>query len=413
MTQGRTAPGVREATPALLDVVVLGGGGHVGLPLSLVVRRRRLAGRHLRHQRADARADRAGRMPFLENGADAAAARVLATGSPRAQHRRRDHRPRRRRDRRHRHARGRVPQPVDARVRAGRRPDRAAPPRRRPRRPPQHGLPGHDRVRRGGARRPRHAASTSRSAPSGSPRATRSRSSRTLPQIIGADDDAAGGPRRGAVRPARRQDASARRAGGRAGQAVHEHLAVHEVRRREPVLHDRRPGRASTTRTSCARSARTTRGPRTCRAPGSPPARACSRTRCSWRPSPTDHFPLGQAAMQINEGLPAYIVSALERRHGSLRGRTVGILGMAFKAESDDTARRSASSSASSSSGPARASSAPTRTSTTSASSRSTRSSPAARSSSSAPRTAPTASSTSAGREVVDIWNATGDGIRL
>jgi UDP-N-acetyl-D-mannosaminuronic acid dehydrogenase len=50
----------------------------------------------------------------------------------------------------------------------------------------------------------------------------------------------------------------------------------------------------------------------------------------------SDHFPLGQAAMQVNEGLPAYIVSALERRYGSLRGRTVGILGMAFKAESDD-----------------------------------------------------------------------------
>jgi UDP-N-acetyl-D-mannosaminuronic acid dehydrogenase len=50
----------------------------------------------------------------------------------------------------------------------------------------------------------------------------------------------------------------------------------------------------------------------------------------------SDHFPLGQAAMQINEGLPAYIVTALERRHGTLRGRTVGILGMAFKAESDD-----------------------------------------------------------------------------
>jgi UDP-N-acetyl-D-mannosaminuronic acid dehydrogenase len=50
----------------------------------------------------------------------------------------------------------------------------------------------------------------------------------------------------------------------------------------------------------------------------------------------TDHFPLGQAAMQVNEGLPAYIVSALERRYGRLNGKRIGILGMAFKAESDD-----------------------------------------------------------------------------
>jgi UDP-N-acetyl-D-mannosaminuronic acid dehydrogenase len=51
----------------------------------------------------------------------------------------------------------------------------------------------------------------------------------------------------------------------------------------------------------------------------------------------SDHFPMGQSAMTINEGLPAYMVSALERRYGSLRGRKIGILGMAFKAESDDT----------------------------------------------------------------------------
>jgi UDP-N-acetyl-D-mannosaminuronic acid dehydrogenase len=50
-----------------------------------------------------------------------------------------------------------------------------------------------------------------------------------------------------------------------------------------------------------------------------------------------DHFPMGQAAMQVNEGLPAYIVAALERRYGGLEGKTVGILGMAFKSESDDT----------------------------------------------------------------------------
>ena len=51
----------------------------------------------------------------------------------------------------------------------------------------------------------------------------------------------------------------------------------------------------------------------------------------------SDHFPMGQSAMTINEGLPAYMVTALERRYGSLRGRRIGILGMAFKAESDDT----------------------------------------------------------------------------
>ena len=50
----------------------------------------------------------------------------------------------------------------------------------------------------------------------------------------------------------------------------------------------------------------------------------------------TDHFPIGQAAVQVNEGLPAYIVTALERRYGGLQGKTIGILGMAFKAESDD-----------------------------------------------------------------------------
>jgi UDP-N-acetyl-D-mannosaminuronic acid dehydrogenase len=48
-----------------------------------------------------------------------------------------------------------------------------------------------------------------------------------------------------------------------------------------------------------------------------------------------DHFPMGQAAMQINEGLPNYIVDTLNSRR-PLQGRTIGILGMAFKGESDD-----------------------------------------------------------------------------
>jgi UDP-N-acetyl-D-mannosaminuronic acid dehydrogenase len=49
-----------------------------------------------------------------------------------------------------------------------------------------------------------------------------------------------------------------------------------------------------------------------------------------------DHFQLGQSAMQVNEGLPAYMVEAMQRRYGGLKGKTIGLLGMAFKAESDD-----------------------------------------------------------------------------
>jgi UDP-N-acetyl-D-mannosaminuronic acid dehydrogenase len=49
-----------------------------------------------------------------------------------------------------------------------------------------------------------------------------------------------------------------------------------------------------------------------------------------------NNFQLGQAAMMVNEGLPLYIVSRLERRF-ELTEMTVGILGMAFKGGSDDT----------------------------------------------------------------------------
>jgi UDP-N-acetyl-D-mannosaminuronic acid dehydrogenase len=46
-------------------------------------------------------------------------------------------------------------------------------------------------------------------------------------------------------------------------------------------------------------------------------------------------FGLGYAAMHVNEGLPAYVVSRLQSQY-RLGEATVGILGMAFKAESDD-----------------------------------------------------------------------------
>jgi UDP-N-acetyl-D-mannosaminuronic acid dehydrogenase len=48
-----------------------------------------------------------------------------------------------------------------------------------------------------------------------------------------------------------------------------------------------------------------------------------------------NNFVLGHSAMLINEGLPLYVVSRLEARF-DLANLTVGILGMAFKAGSDD-----------------------------------------------------------------------------
>ena len=49
-----------------------------------------------------------------------------------------------------------------------------------------------------------------------------------------------------------------------------------------------------------------------------------------------NNFTLGHSSMLINEGLPLYLVSRLEAKY-DLSKLTVGILGMAFKAESDDT----------------------------------------------------------------------------
>jgi UDP-N-acetyl-D-mannosaminuronic acid dehydrogenase len=48
-----------------------------------------------------------------------------------------------------------------------------------------------------------------------------------------------------------------------------------------------------------------------------------------------NNFMLGHAAMLINEGLPSFIVRHLKARH-PLDRMTVGLLGMAFKADSDD-----------------------------------------------------------------------------
>ena len=48
-----------------------------------------------------------------------------------------------------------------------------------------------------------------------------------------------------------------------------------------------------------------------------------------------NNFFLGHASMMVNEGLPAYLVERMGQRF-ELKKMTVGILGMSFKAESDD-----------------------------------------------------------------------------
>ena len=48
-----------------------------------------------------------------------------------------------------------------------------------------------------------------------------------------------------------------------------------------------------------------------------------------------NNFMLGHASMMVNEGLPMYLIDQIEREH-DLSTMTVGLLGMAFKGESDD-----------------------------------------------------------------------------
>lgn len=49
-----------------------------------------------------------------------------------------------------------------------------------------------------------------------------------------------------------------------------------------------------------------------------------------------NNFFLGQAAMNINEGLPSYIINNL-KLNNNLNGINIGIIGMAFKADIDDS----------------------------------------------------------------------------
>ena len=49
-----------------------------------------------------------------------------------------------------------------------------------------------------------------------------------------------------------------------------------------------------------------------------------------------NNFFLGHSAMLVNEGLPNFLVEELEKKLGSLNGRKIAIFGMTFKVDSDD-----------------------------------------------------------------------------
>ena len=55
-----------------------------------------------------------------------------------------------------------------------------------------------------------------------------------------------------------------------------------------------------------------------------------------WAAFANNSFFLGHAAILINEGLPNFIVQKLKEKN-DLKTKTVGILGMAFKGDSDDS----------------------------------------------------------------------------
>ena len=89
---------------------------------------------------------------------------------------------------------------------------------------------------------------------------------RSLPQIIGADDPVAGDRAEALFRHLTSNTIRTSTEGGGAHQAVHQHLAVHEVRHREPVLRHRGPGG----RGLHEHPARDPRGLPACRGPARP-----------------------------------------------------------------------------------------------------------------------------------------------
>ena len=322
------------------DVVVVGGCGHVGLPLAIA-----FASRGLRRRRsttstpsavdagqraASCRSARTAPQPVLQT--------ALADGPPARHHRPGDHRARRRR------RRGRSARPVDEHLN-----------------PDPHAVPQALRELR---RRTSATASCSCcAAPStpASPRDVEQMLRRARPRrrrrLLPRADRRGQGDGRSSSRcrrssPAARSgsrdraaalfgsltddDRRARARGGRAGQAVHQHLALHQVRGGQPVLHDGQRPRPRLRADPRRRSRTTTRARPTCRAPASPPGRACSRTRCSWRRSPTTPSCSATPRCWSTRACRSTSSPSSRSSYDLADADASASSGMAFKGESDD-----------------------------------------------------------------------------
>src|SRR5687767_11379926 len=80
MSEQSPSPTINPTPTSRPDVIVVGGGGHVGLPLSLMLAK---SGRNVGiYDTSQATVDRicAGEMPFLEDGAEELLGKVLASG---------------------------------------------------------------------------------------------------------------------------------------------------------------------------------------------------------------------------------------------------------------------------------------------------------------------------------------------
>ena len=251
------------------------------------VRRRRAVGAPVRHQRRRRRGRARRQDAVPRERRRRGAGRVLANGSLDAQHRPDRGERGRARGRRRRHAGRRAPQPRPRGRAAGHRADGS--------------------TTSATASTSCCAAPSTRASPpwsSGcSPRTARQvdvsfcperiaegkamEELRTLPQIVSGRTPEAVERAAELFGYAHRADRPARGGGGRAGQALHQHLALHQVRGGQPALHDRQRLRRRLRAHPRRDDAGLPAGRRHARARAWPPARACSRTRCSWPRSTT------------------------------------------------------------------------------------------------------------------------------